>query len=261
MAETTKQILTLNMQEDFAGKLVAGRPVQAIAELIWNGFDAEATRIKVTAETDDLRLRSVTIQDNGHGMSRSDVVHYFENLGGSWKKANNASKNGIRHLHGKEGRGRLRALAIGRVVEWSVTGKNSGGKLETFEVTIIRDDVRSARITEAVSAAKGDRPGTRVRISEMDKDWRLDAPGVIQEIAESFALYMTEYPDVSIMVDGLAIDPKAAISDQRTYELEAIGVGGDSFPASLQVIEWKRQTERMLYLCDEGGLPLHRILQ
>ena len=259
MAEATEQILTLSMQDDFAGKLAAGRPVQAIAELIWNGLDAEATRIKVTAETDDLRLRSVTIQDNGHGMSRADAVHYFENLGGSWKKANNASRNGIRHLHGKEGRGRLRALAIGRVAEWSVTGKNKEGELETFEVTIIRDDVRAARITQAAAAAKGDRPGTRVRISEMDKDWRLDAPGVTQEIAESFALYMTEYPDVSITVDGQAIDPAAAISAQRTYELDAIVAGEEFFPASLQVIEWKRQTERMLYLCDEGGLPLHRI--
>jgi hypothetical protein len=259
MAKPEEQILTLNMQEDFAGKLAAGRPVQAIAELIWNGLDAEATRIKVTAETDDLRLRSVTIQDNGHGMSRSEAVHYFQNLGGSWKKANNASKNGVRHLHGKEGRGRLRALAIGRVAEWSVTGKNSDGKLETFDVTIIRDDVRSARITESMPAAKGSRSGTRVKISEMDKDWRLDAPGVTQEIAESFALYMTEYPDVSIIVDGQTIDPAAAISDQRTYDLEAIESEGNSYSATLQVIEWKRQTERMLYLCDEGGLPLHRI--
>ena len=27
--------------------------------------------------------------------------------------------------------------------------------------------------------------------TEMDKDWRLDAPGIIQEISELFALYLT----------------------------------------------------------------------
>jgi hypothetical protein len=253
------QVLTLNMQEDFAGKLAAGRPVQAIAELIWNGLDAEATRIKVTAETDELRLRSVTVDDNGHGMSHQEAECYFKNLGGSWKKSSGGSKNGLRHLHGKEGRGRLRALGIGRVAEWSIVGRNGEGQLETFQVTIIRDDLRTARISEAVPAGEGQRAGTRVRISEMDKDWRLDSPGTVQEVAESFALYLTEYPDISITFDGAAIDPSAAISKKNTYDLAPIETGDTTYPAALEVIEWKRSTDRMLYLCDEGGLPLHRI--
>jgi hypothetical protein len=115
MAMNEERIVTLNVQEDFAEKLATGRPVQALAELIWNGLDAEATAIKVTAEEGDVRLESMTVQDNGHGMSYEEAASAFEYLGGSWKKANNLSKNGKRHLHGKEGRGRLRALALGRV--------------------------------------------------------------------------------------------------------------------------------------------------
>ena len=259
MAAQEDQIVTLNMQEDFAGKLAAGRPVQAIAELIWNGLDAEATNIKVTAEADQINLTSLTVQDNGHGMSRAEAVQYFQYLGGSWKKANNTSKNGLRHLHGKEGKGRLRALALGRVAEWTVTGKSAEGPLETFTVLIIRDDLRRARISLPTKPAPGARSGTRIRITEMDKDWRLDAAGVIQEISELFALYLTEYPDVSISVDGRKVDPAAATSCKRTYKLPPIESGDESFPADLEVIEWKRETERMLYLCDEGGLPLHRI--
>jgi hypothetical protein len=112
MAMNEERIVTLNVQEDFAEKLATGRPVQALAELIWNGLDAEATAIKVTAEEGDVRLESMTVQDNGHGMSYEEAASAFEYLGGSWKKANNLSKNGKRHLHGKEGRGRLRALAL-----------------------------------------------------------------------------------------------------------------------------------------------------
>jgi DNA mismatch repair ATPase MutL len=55
----------LDIQGDFAEKLAASRPVQALAELVWNGFDAEATLIKITAETGEIRLRSITVQDNG----------------------------------------------------------------------------------------------------------------------------------------------------------------------------------------------------
>lgn len=192
-------------------------------------------------------------------MSRTEAISSFQNLGGSWKKANNTSKNGSRHLHGKEGRGRLRALALGRVAEWTVTGKTAEGSLESFTVSIIRDDVRAARIGPSMKPERGTKAGTRVRITELDKDWRLDAPGVAQQITELFALYMTEYPDVFISVDGHKINPAAAISHTKSYDLPAIEWGSESFPASLEVIEWKRPTDRMLYLCDEGGLPLHRI--
>lgn len=253
------QIIKLDMQEDFASKLGTGRPVQAISELIWNSLDAEATLVKVTSELDELRLSSVTVRDNGHGMARAEAVTLFRNLGGSWKKSGNISKNGLRHLHGKEGRGRLRALAIGRVVEWSVTGRNSDDDLESFTVTIIRDDIRTARISPAIPAEPGQRAGTQVRITELDKDWNLDAPGAHQEIAESFALYLTEYPDVSILFSGSNVDPSAAISNRRSYNLPNIESDGAVFAATLDVVEWKRQTDRMLYLCDDGGLPLHRV--
>jgi DNA topoisomerase VI subunit B len=200
MAE--EQIVILDMQEDFASKLGAGRPVQAITELIWNGLDAEATFVKVTAETDELKLNSITVRDNGHGMSRTEAVKLFRNLGGSWKKATNLSKNGRRRLHGKEGRGRLRALAIGRVAEWTVVGRSDDGALEEFTVTIIRDDLRTARISASTPASAGEHTGTRVRISELERDWNLDAAGAHQEIAESFAIYLTEYRDVSILFNG-----------------------------------------------------------
>lgn len=257
MAE--EQIVVLDMQEDFASKLGTGRPVQAITELIWNGLDAEATFIKVTAETDELKLNSITVRDNGHGMSHVGAVNFFRNLGGSWKKSANLSKNGRRHLHGKEGRGRLRALAIGRVAEWSVVGRNHHGALESFNVTIIRDDLRSARITAPVPAAAGENTGIQVRLSELDRDWMLDAPGVHQEVAESFALYLTEYRDVSILFNGRSVDPAAAISNKRSYKLANIEADDHSYAAELDVVEWKQPTERMLYLCDDAGLPLHRV--
>jgi hypothetical protein len=88
------EIVKLDMQDDFAGKLGASRPVQAITELIWNGLDAEASLVKVTAEVDQLKLNSVTIRDNGHGMSRADAVKLFRNLGGSWKKVKIFQKMG-----------------------------------------------------------------------------------------------------------------------------------------------------------------------
>ena len=45
------RILDVEVQEDFVEKLAAARPAQALAELIWNGLDAEATRVTCTGIT------------------------------------------------------------------------------------------------------------------------------------------------------------------------------------------------------------------
>lgn len=254
-----EKIVTLNVQEDFAEKLTSGRPAQAIAELIWNGLDAEATHIEVTAEEGKLGLNAIIVADDGHGIPPSEAPKLFENLGGSWKKSTNLSKNGNRHLHGKEGRGRLRALAFGRVAEWFVTGAEEKGRLKTYKVTIIRDDVRNARISPVQDAPRGAKTGVRVRLSELDRDWRLSAGGVAQELAEIYALYMTEYRSVTISLLGTKIDPASVILLQKQFQLPAIVRDKHTYPASMEVIEWKSPTERMLYLCDASGHPLHRV--
>src|SRR6185437_11524628 len=151
----SEELLQLDIQEDFAEKLATGRPAQALTELAWNALDAEAGIVKITADAGLIGLDSVTVYDNGHGMTWQEARELFRNLGGSWKKANQTSKNGRRNLHGKEGRGRLRALAIGRVAEWRVTGKGNAGSFESFTITIVRDDMRNVRISRPVASSDG----------------------------------------------------------------------------------------------------------
>jgi hypothetical protein len=53
---TEEQIVILDMQEDFASKLRTGRPVQAIAELVWNGLDVHVFRAQRHRISLQLRL-------------------------------------------------------------------------------------------------------------------------------------------------------------------------------------------------------------
>jgi hypothetical protein len=54
-----EELLTLDIQEDFAEKLATGRPAQALTELIWNGLDAEARNVKITSQAGPLALESI----------------------------------------------------------------------------------------------------------------------------------------------------------------------------------------------------------
>jgi hypothetical protein len=253
------RILDVEVQEDFVEKLAAARPAQALAELIWNGLDAEATRVDVYGDHGPLGLSTIRVRDNGHGIAPAEVDPLFTKIGGSWKRTAKQSRNGKRILHGEEGRGRFRALALGRTAEWSVTAADAAGIQVRYRITMIKDSARNVRISDAVAAGGDSLSGVEVAILEPYRQWDLEAKGLLQELSEIYALYLTDYPEVNISVAGVKLDPSSLIQMRKTFTLPAIADNQKSYDTQLEVVEWETSTERMLYLCSGKGFPLHRI--
>jgi len=62
-------------------------PKIAIAELIWNSLDADATEITVDYELNPLGgINAMVIRDDGTGMTPADATFGFRNFGNSWKR-------------------------------------------------------------------------------------------------------------------------------------------------------------------------------
>lgn len=68
-------------------------PSSALRELISNAYDADAT--EVTIQTDRPRFSSITISDNGNGMSPDVVAHLIEHIGGSAKRSSAGARLGV----------------------------------------------------------------------------------------------------------------------------------------------------------------------
>ena len=85
------------------GERLVGKPHIALAELIKNSYDADATRvtIKFSPEED-----SIEVNDNGHGMTFEEFKKYWMRIG-TTHKMENQSKNLGRQLTGSKGVGRL----------------------------------------------------------------------------------------------------------------------------------------------------------
>lgn len=110
-------------------------PVGAVEELLWNALDADGGCVVVTLERNDLGgVDRVRIQDDGHGMSAEECEEYFRPIGSSWKKRAKGTPVRNRALHGKNGRGRVRAFALGSVVRWtSVSDARQGRRQLVIE--------------------------------------------------------------------------------------------------------------------------------
>ena len=88
------------------------KPWQAIAELIWNGFDAGASEIRVSVtETAADGTEFLTILDNGSGIE-------FRESSNNFKRFNDSLKVSSYDTHGSQGRGRLAFSQICNHAEW-----------------------------------------------------------------------------------------------------------------------------------------------
>ncbi|GIF01557.1 ATP-binding protein [Paractinoplanes rishiriensis] len=120
----------LEAAEDHVERLAqVNNPIGAVKELIWNALDAEATHVEVTLTCNDFGgVESVTIVDNGSGITPEACVAAFERIGGSWKKRTRRTPNLNRLLHGHTGQGRLRGYALGAHIRWTTVADGIDGR-------------------------------------------------------------------------------------------------------------------------------------
>jgi hypothetical protein len=256
MATTTFEI---QVQDDHVEKVArTNKPMLALSELIWNSLDADAMRVTITLETDALNgLSAIEVDDNGHGIPRSDIETLFKKLGGSWKKSRRYTNERQRLLHGKEGKGRLRAFSLGRVVDWTIRYKEDG-QLLTYPVRMVKEKPRHGEIDDPTLSPKSNSTGVTVRITELLSNFRSlskeDAPA---DLAAIFALYLRQHPGIEISINGALLDPASVVDLSKEYLLPEIkSTSGKTYPAALEVVEWKVRTPRKLFLCNADGFPI-----
>ena len=122
---------------------------------------------------------------------------------------------------------------------------------------MVKDTLRRVQIEDEVPAPSGARQGVTVTVSELERDFRsLRTEGATQELAQILALYLRQYPEVKVHFDNTLIDPASAVDHDQIYALPDIEADGQSFPANLEIVEWRMQAERRLFFCDEAGFPL-----
>ena len=229
----SKQIY-VQAQADHIESLFKGTPLSAVEELVWNALDADANEVKV----DVLKADST-----------------FGHLGGSWKREGGNTPTTGRRLHGRHGRGRFRAFALGLHAEWRTTMR-VGKALMSYRIV---GEVDRPGVFHLDAAEVGPATGTEVYITGVRAvcDSLLDAGEAVRSLAARFALYLKSYPHVRIYFNGLPVTP--VVVQKRASDYKLTVEGGQE--AKLEVIEWKRKFagSGRLILAGPDGFELHEL--
>ena len=246
----------LTLGSDHLERMVRSNTLAGLAELVWNSLDAEATTVDISIQRTEFdAVDQVIIVDDGHGFTPEEVPMLMSSVGDSWKarKADRKTKHGARLLHGKNGEGRLQALAFGDHAKWeSITSTDKGNVLTEF--TIQRSDLKTYEWNHTTTERT---VGTTVIVTAgacepraFDRD---DAPA---KLLKHLALYMTQYPDVIVTLDGTALNPEPMIA---RHDEVTVNYSDEYGQATLAVIEWIEPCDRALFLCDANGATLHEL--
>lgn len=250
--------IPVSVKDDFLARQTKADPIHALSELIWNSLDAEASSVQVEFEFKDLSgaMSKIYVIDNGNGFARNDAKEQFGNLGGSWKRQTPITPNKKRHVHGQEGRGRYKAFALGGAVEWKVVSIDKGVP-HSYSILLLESNLKQVDLGDELPAP-GKSSGVIVEIRDIKRDFQVfTSESGLQELAEIFALYLTNYRDARIEVAGKKIDPAKAIENHATYELPSVfAESGAKISFSLDIVEWKGDAKRCIYLCNADGFPL-----
>jgi hypothetical protein len=244
--------------------------IEAVAELIWNSLDAEATEVTVELDTsgslDDQAVTRVIVTDNGHGFDEARARTEFLAHGDSWKKTlSGRTVTGARVLHGRLGRGRFFAYALGSNVTWTSVTRDDDGEGLRIRVTGSKSSIDKFRIDEPLAC--DDASGTKVEVrADQGKPLRtLLRDDARQRLTAHMAPHLLGNNDITVRFDGRKLDP-ASILAREPIDLIVDGIEEadlQNHPAPvLRIIEWNdelRIRPPRALLCNAGGAALFEL--
>lgn len=219
---------------------------QAIAEYIWNGFDAAASCVEIKyAASDDLgNFDHFIISDNGKGICRDTLEYTFGRFLDSQKQQSYQRTSDVR---GKKGKGRFSFQKFAYHAEWTTRYINADGKLMQYSIRINAEDLSNYETTEETELDQnGYSTGTEVRFTNVH-DFStefIERPAFFDYLSQQFAwfLCLNEARGYVLKINGLALDYDDLIACKEETPLE---VADNHFDVTY--IRWTRKISDKFY--------------
>ena len=158
------------------GERLVGQAHIALAELVKNAYDADATRCAIQVGEDE-----IAVVDNGHGMTEGEFLDHWMTIGTRHKERNRGRSRDLgRNVTGSKGVGRLAAQFLAHTLEMTTVPKGESRRQLVADVNW-DEAIKAGRLTEAKAEYRLERRsrtfidrsrhGTRVVMRDLKQDW------------------------------------------------------------------------------------------
>lgn len=214
---------------------------KAIAEYIWNGFDAGATCVTIRYHANPLGgVDDLWIIDNGSGINYDTLPLTFGAFLDSNKKQTYQRSSEVR---GRKGKGRFSYNVISGGASWATKYKDSEGNLKHYEIKISSSNRAEYETTEptVVPGNETQETGTVVHFLDMRSNLiedNLAKDSFYDYLSSEFAWFLTlnESKGFSIKIEDYQLDYRNIIGETKE---ETIEIGDYKFKCNF--IRWRKK--------------------
>lgn len=218
---------------------------QAIAEYIWNGFDANANTIRVDYVANPLGLlEQLTIADNGYGINFDRLQQKFDPFFESEKSIQIVAPKHTSKMHGRNGVGRLTFFTFAHDAVWHTTYRSEQG-FRYGEIQISTGGLNSYSHDFTAAPSSSGETGTTVsftnlRISQQDVEETV-LPFLINEFC--WFIELNKQKNYSVIVNGKTLDFS---SNVKTLEEFNLFYPDTAITFKIKYVHWKENLHKEL---------------
>lgn len=224
------------------------KPLNAICEYIWNGFDANATEVKIIIHCNDLEIiDEIIIEDNGSGICYEELKLKFSTFNESRKKA---GKNNHSIPHGNKGVGRLTFFAFAQFAKWDTVYEKDGEKygyyIKMEYNNLNKYDDNNEYPPQKVS--NDIHTGTRVTFNQVHN---LSKEEIVEAIKEEFFwfLELNKDKEYRIILDNQVVSYEDYIITRENIPIESESINHEF---NIRFVHWnkslKNEYSRFYYI-------------
>ena len=198
------------------GERLVGRPHIALAELIKNSYDADATVVEVTVAAD-----RIEVTDDGHGMDFAAFRDYWMRIGTPHKDREAVSPHG-RRFTGSKGVGRLSAQFLADELELTTRAVPEDSPVRArvdWRAAVKAKALTSATATysrlKTASFAEGSPVGTRIVLRNLKQDW---TPHALENLARELWPLQPPYASADDQAFRVALTAEKDPEAQRRFD-------------------------------------------
>lgn len=225
----------------------------SLAEYIWNGFDAQATKIEVLFYKNELGgINDIIIRDNGYGIEQEQLNIKFAPMFES-EKAITVSKNNTSTYHGKNGVGRLTFFTFAQQAIWNTTYEKYNTKY-SYSITINANSLEEFSCSEKKEV--NTETGTTVTLTNISENFSIDELNDYIQTEFSWYIELKRQQGCKLYIDNVDIDNSGVIEERSKHNYSY-----KNTMFEITFCRWKRKLNKEFskyYYINSDGIEMYK---